>query len=102
GTPSNFGVTGEPPTHPELLDYLAGRFVENHWSIKAMHREIMLSATYQVGALQSDANAAADPDNKLFSRAIPRRLEIEAIRDSLLYVSGQLDEKLGGPPDEMS
>jgi hypothetical protein len=98
GTPSNFGVSGERPTHPELLDYLAGRFVESHWSIKAMHREIMLSATYQLGA----KDVEGDPDGRLFSHAIVRRLEIEPLRDSLLFVSGALDQRLGGPPEELS
>jgi hypothetical protein len=97
-TPSNFGVTGERPTHPELLDYLAARFIENHWSMKAMHREIMLSAAYQLSARAVEA----DPDNKLLSHRTIRRLEIEPLRDALLYVSGALDEKLGGPPEEFS
>ena len=101
-TPSNFGVTGERPTHPELLDYLASRFIENRWSMKAMHREIMLSATYQLSAQYKDANDSTDPENKLFSRANLRRLEIEPLRDSLLFVSGALDERLGGPPEELS
>ena len=91
-TPSNFGVTGERPTHPELLDYLAARLIENHWSIKALHREIMLSATYQLGAQHSEPNDSADPENKLLWRANLRRLEVEALRDSLLFVSGTLDE----------
>ena len=100
-TPSNFGVTGERPTHPELLDYLAGRFIENHWSIKALHREIMLSATYQLGAHHSEPNYSTDPENKLLWRANLRRLEVEALRDSLLFASGALDETLGGPPQEL-
>ena len=95
-TPSNFGVTGDRPTHPELLDYLAARFVENHWSIKALHREIMLSATYQLGAQYAEPNDAADPENKLLWRANLRRLEVEALRDSLLFVSGALDETIRG------
>jgi cytochrome c553 len=102
GTPSNFGVGGERPTHPELLDYLAGRFIENHWSMKAMHREMMLSATYQLGTQFVEANESADPDNKLFWRGNRRRLDAEEIRDSLLFVSGALDQSLGGPPQELS
>jgi cytochrome c553 len=101
-TPSNFGMTGERPTHPELLEYLASRFVENNWSLKAMLREIMLSATYRLGCEQAEPNAAADPDNKLFWRANLRRLDAEALRDSLLFVSGNLDERLGGPPQELA
>lgn len=100
-TPSNFGMMGERPTHPELLDYLAARFIESGWSMKAMHREIMLSAAYQLAYERSEANSAADPDNRLVWRANFRRLEIEALRDSLLFVTGTLDERLGGPPQEL-
>jgi hypothetical protein len=96
-TPSNFGKLGDPPTHPELLDYLASRFVENGWSIKKMHREIMLSATYAQSSDYSEANVQVDPDNKLLWRANIRRMDVEAIRDSLLFVAGNLDLKLGGP-----
>jgi mono/diheme cytochrome c family protein len=101
-TPSNFGVMGERPTHPELLDYLASRFVESGWSMKAVHREIMLSATYQLAYAPSEANAAADPDNRLLWRANFRRLEIEPLRDSMLFVTGTLDERLGGPPQRLN
>jgi uncharacterized protein DUF1553 len=96
-TPSNFGNLGEPPTHSELLDYLASRFVDNGWSIKRMHREIMLSATYALSADYSAVNVDADPDDKLLWRANVRRLDAEAIRDSLLFVSGKLDPTIGGP-----
>jgi Protein of unknown function (DUF1553)/Protein of unknown function (DUF1549)/Planctomycete cytochrome C len=96
-TPGNFGKLGELPTHPELLDYLAARFVENGWSIKKMHREIMLSATYALGSDYSAANYEIDPDNRLLWRASARRLDAEAIRDSLLFVSGKLDLTVGGP-----
>ena len=65
GTPSNFGTLGERPTHPELLDHLATRFIASGWSIKALHREIMLSSTYQSGGNYDERNATADPDNKL-------------------------------------
>jgi len=81
-TPSNFGVAGERPTHPELLDYLASRFVESGWSMKAMHREIMNSAAYQLAYAPSEANTAADPDNRLLWRANFRRMEVETLRDS--------------------
>src|SRR5262249_18478466 len=77
GTPSNFGALGERPTHPELLDYLAGRFMAEGWSIKILHREIMLSAAYQIGTQFDAGNAAADPDNKLLWRMNRRRIEVE-------------------------
>jgi hypothetical protein len=101
-TPGNFGQLGERPTHPELLDYLASRFVENKWSIKAVHREIMLSATYAVSAQFSAGNYEVDPDNRLLWRANTRRLDLEALRDSLLYVSGDLNLKTGGPPEPIT
>ncbi len=95
GTPSDFGMMGERPSHPELLDWLAGSFVSNGWSMKAMHRMILLSNTYQ----QASANVAASSDssNRLFSRFPRRRLEGEAIRDSILAVSGEINRKMGGP-----
>jgi cytochrome c553 len=102
GTPSNFGQLGERPSEPELLEYLAGRFVESGYSVKAMHRQIMLSATYQSSAAASAENFAKDPDNRLFWRANRRRLEAEAIRDSILFVSGDLDMKPGGPSAELA
>jgi len=98
GTPSNFGKLGEPPTHPELLDYLTSRFLEKSWSIKAMHREIMLSATYALSSESSDTNSSIDPDNRLLWRANRRRLDAESLRDSILLVSGKLDRSIGGPP----
>ena len=97
GTPSNFGQLGERPTHPELLDYLATRLIENNWSIKAVHREIMLSTTYRLSAEFSAQNHQVDPDNHLLWRANRRRLDVEALRDSLLYVTGSLDLTRGGP-----
>ena len=96
-TPNNFGKLGTPPTHPELLDYLAHRFIESGWSVKAMHRAIMLSAAYQQSSTANPITLKGDPDNLLFGRMNRRRLESEAIRDSLLSVSGQLDPILGGP-----
>jgi hypothetical protein len=96
-TPSNFGQRGDRPTHPELLDYLAGRFVQSGWSVKAMHRLIMLSAVYRQGSRASERTLASDPDNRLFGRMNRRRLEAEAIRDSLLAVAGRLDRQRGGP-----
>jgi len=96
-TPDNFGVLGDRPSHPELLDYLAARFIENKWSIKSLHREIMLSDAYALGADNIAANAEADPENRLLWHANVRRLEAEALRDSILYVAGDLDLKSGGP-----
>ncbi|PYV86551.1 MAG: hypothetical protein DMG05_19415 [Acidobacteria bacterium] len=97
-TASNLGQLGERPSHTELLDYLASRFLESRWSIKAMHREIMLSATYALSTEYSDKNFAVDPDNRLFWRANRKRLDVEALRDSILYVSGNLDLTVGGEP----
>jgi hypothetical protein len=90
-TSSNFGLRGEPPTHPELLDWLAGRFVAEGWSIKAIHRAILLSNTYQLGCQLDAANAAIDPDNRWLWRFSRRRLDAESIRDAMLAVSGRLD-----------
>ena len=95
-TVDNFGLQGEPPTHPELLDWLAIRFVESGWSIKAMHRLIMLSETYQRSSRFDSHDASVDPDNRFYWRFDVRRLEVEAIRDALLAVSGTLDLTIGG------
>lgn len=96
-TPSNFGINGERPTHPELLDHLAKVFAANGLSIKALHREIMLSAVYQLNGDQQPAAFAKDAGNRLYWRATRRRLSAEQIRDSVLMVSGALDSRLGGP-----
>jgi cytochrome c553 len=96
-TPSNFGTRGEPPTHPELLDWLTTRFVESGWSIKALHRLILLSRTYQLASVQDDADAATDPGNRWYWRQDRRRLDAEAIRDALLTASGRLDLTRPGP-----
>ena len=95
-SPDNFGRLGESPTHPELLDWLARRFVESGWSVKAIHRAIMLSNTYKMGTRHDQASFEADPDNRLRWRADRRRLEAEAVRDSLLALSGLLDPTMGG------
>ena len=92
----NFGNLGERPSHPELLDWLAMRFVASGWSVKAMHRLIMLSATYQMSTTHNATASNADPDNRLLWRMNRRRLEAEAVRDALLYVGGQLDTSLRG------
>ncbi|MCW5976925.1 MAG: PSD1 domain-containing protein [Bryobacteraceae bacterium] len=96
GTPGNFGKLGEAPTHPELLDYLAARLVELKWSQKALHREIMLSNAYALSAQSVEPNRTKDPDNKLVWRANRQRLDVEPMRDTLLFVSGELDERRGG------
>jgi mono/diheme cytochrome c family protein len=89
-TPDNFGDLGQRPTHPVLLDWLARRFVESGWSIKAMHRLIILSSTYQRGTGYDELAARTDPENRLYWRFNRRRLEAEAVRDALLAVSGVL------------
>jgi hypothetical protein len=95
-TPSNFGFLGSRPTHPELLDWLAAEFVRSGWSVKHVHRLILLSAAYQQSSEAEAETAKADPDNRLFGRMNRRRLEAEAIRDSLLAVPGRLDRTPGG------
>ena len=95
-TPNNWGKTGDVPVHGELLDYLAKRFVENGWSIKALHRAILLSNTYQMSGEASPAAKEADPANRLCSRFNRLRMSVEQIRDSLLALDGSLDSTLGG------
>ena len=97
-TPGDFGLRSEPPTHPELLDHLAARFMDDGWSIKALHRRIMLSATYQQQSDDRPEARAIDPENALYWRMNRRRLDFEATRDALLAVSGRLDGRIGGPP----
>ena len=101
-TPSNLGAMGERPTHPELLDYLANQFMANGWSIKALHREIMLSAAYQRSSQYELENARRDPDNRWLWRMSRRRLQVEAFRDGLLAVAGNLDFRIGGPALDLS
>lgn len=96
-TPSNFGFMGEPPTNPELLEYLASRFVENGMSIKQLHRDIMLSAAYQRASGRHAANEQIDGANRYYWRHNRQRLDAESIRDAILAVSGALDPKVGGP-----
>ena len=95
-SPDNFGNLGDRPDHPELLDWLANRFVESGWSIKAMHRLIMLSSTYQMSTIADPRAALLDPENRLLSHRTRRRLEAEAMRDAILSVSGELDLAMGG------
>jgi hypothetical protein len=96
-TPSNFGINGQRPTHPELLDHLANVFVANGMSIKALHRAIMKSAVYQLSGDTQAAGFAKDAGNRLYWHASRRRLSAEQIRDAVLLVSGTLDMRLGGP-----
>ena len=96
-TPSNFGKMGEPPSHPELLDWLALEFIERGWSMKQMHRLMMTSEAYRMSSDDVAANVAIDPENRLFWRMPRVRLEAEIIRDEILAVAGNLDRKLGGP-----
>ena len=93
----DFGVMGQPPTHPELLDFLANEFIKRGWSIKSMHRLMLLSSTYQMSSQNDEAAAKIDPQNKLLQHMPIRRLEAEAIRDSLLAISGRLDKTMYGP-----
>ena len=96
-TLEDFGYQGEPPTHPELLDWLAIRLVEDGWSMKAMHRLIVTSATYRQSSRVSHELLAKDPENRLLARGPRVRLEAEMIRDSALRISGLLSQKIGGP-----
>jgi hypothetical protein len=97
GTPSDFGVKGDAPTHPALLDWLASEFIRQGWSIKAMHRLILTSNTYRQASRFHPAAAKVDPDNKLLWRFPRQRLEGEVIRDAALALSGLLNPKMGGP-----
>jgi Protein of unknown function (DUF1553)/Protein of unknown function (DUF1549) len=96
-TPGDFGTMGARPTHPQLLDYLASSFIDNGWSMKKIHRMILLSNTYQQSSAYDEASAKVDGDNKLLWRYGRRRMEAEAVRDSMLEVSGLLNTKMGGP-----
>jgi hypothetical protein len=100
-TLGNFGKTGSPPSHPELLDWLAVEFVKSGWSMKAMHRLIMTSAAYRQGSTLTPELAKADPANRLISRMPMTRLDAESLYDSLLFVAGKLDETRGGPADSV-
>jgi hypothetical protein len=97
-TPSDFGLRSDPPTHPELLDFLASEFVASGWSIKSLHRRIMVSGTYQQRSDPRPAALERDPENRLLWRFSPQRLDFEAMRDSILAVSGTVDPAIGGRP----
>ena len=96
-TPSNFGLQGELPSHPRLLEDLAARFIDNGWSLKWLHRDMVLSATYRQASRSDGPGRAIDPDNRFLWRMNPRRLSIESWRDAMLTASGELDTALGGP-----
>lgn len=96
-TPNDFGLQGALPTHPDLLDFLAQKLIVSGWDLKALHREILLSATWLQSSDPSAAKATRDPENKFLWRFSPRRLEAEVIRDSLLAAAGQLDPTMFGP-----
>ncbi|MFO0904347.1 MAG: PSD1 and planctomycete cytochrome C domain-containing protein [Pirellulales bacterium] len=99
-TTDDFGHLGEPPVHPELLDYLAARFIEQGWSTKQLIRDIVCSSMWRQHSVPTPPAAETDPENRLWSRMPLRRLEAEAIRDALLAVSGRLDRRRYGPPVE--
>ena len=97
-TPGDFGALGARPTHPELLDWLANRFVESGWSLKSLHRLLVHSATYRQSSQRTPELERVDPENRLWARAAIRRLEAEVVRDSLLAISGQLSNRMAGVP----
>ncbi len=97
-TPSDFGFRGDLPSHPELLDALAVDFVESGWSLKKLHRRILLSAAYQQSSADNAAARAVDPENRLLWKANRRRIEIESLRDNMLLAAGKLDRAVGGLP----
>jgi hypothetical protein len=94
-SPSNWGLQSEPPSHPELLDWLARSLMKNGWSLKSMHRTIMLSSVYQMSSRSNPEYQERDPENRLLYRQNRRRLEAEPVRDSILFVGGGLDETMG-------
>jgi hypothetical protein len=101
-TPSDFGTRSTPPSHPLLLDYLAARLQRGRWSLKEVHRLIILSNTYQQASFDRPACRQVDPENRLLWRFHRRRLDLEAIRDTLLFVSGRLDREMGGRPVDVA
>lgn len=101
-TPDDFGTRGQPPTHPELLDYLADQFGKNGWSMKWLHRQIMMSQAYRQGAIENPQNRQKDPENRWLWRMPRRRLDFEAMRDAMLFVSGELDQSMGGRPVDLN
>ncbi|QDT35000.1 Planctomycete cytochrome C [Thalassoglobus polymorphus] len=100
-TPSNFGLSGERPSHPELLDDLAARFIQNGWSLKKLHREIVLSSTYRQSSRIQENQESVDPENIWLSRMNRQRLHVESWRDAMLSTSGELDLTMGGPSKDL-
>jgi hypothetical protein len=96
-TPNDFGAQGEPPTHPELLDYLAARLIDSGWQLKALHRRIMTSAVYLQSSAYDEADWGLDPENRFLWRYEPRRVEAEIVRDAMLAVGESLDTRMYGP-----
>lgn len=101
-TPSNFGMSGERPTNPELLEYLSANFVKNGMSLKKLHREILLSSVYQLSTESDTVAEAKDSGNRFYWRANRKRMDAEQIRDSIMYVSGNLDTAVGGPSADLT
>ena len=101
-TPDDFGTRGQAPTHPELLDYLADQFRKNGWSMKWLHRQIMLSQAYRQGAIENEHSRQVDPENQLLWRMPRRRLDFEAMRDSMLAACDELDLSMGGRPIDLN
>jgi mono/diheme cytochrome c family protein/cytochrome c553 len=101
-SPSNFGMTGERPTNPALLEYLAVEFAKNSMSMKKLHRQIMLSSVYQLSTDMDQTNFAKDSGNRLYWRADRKRMDAEQVRDSVLMVAGNLDNSLGGPSEDLT
>jgi len=93
----DFGKNGQPPTHPALLDWLASRFMADGWSLKKLHKLMVMSSTYRMDSTPHSSSLARDPENRYYWRRLPQRLEAEAVRDALLYLSGRLDLTRGGP-----
>ncbi len=100
-TPSDFGVQGEKPSHPKLLDDLAARFIAHGWSLKWLNREIMLSSAYRQSSKPRADGESADTTNVLLWRMNPRRLDIESYRDTLLRSAGRLTDKMYGPSEDL-
>ncbi len=101
-TPSNFGVGGERPTNPELLEYLAGQFAKDGMSIKKLHKQIMLSSVYQLSTETDPTALAKDSGDRLYWRMDRKRMDAEQVRDAVLMVSGNLDASLGGPSADLT
>jgi hypothetical protein len=101
--PAEFGVRGQPPSHPELLDWLALEFRNHGWSMKHLHRLIVTSNTYQMSSSNRDRkeNLKLDPDNRLYWRGPTRRFEAEVVRDAILHLAGKLSDKVGGPDEDL-